>query len=232
MAIHGHMARNDKSRSGRLAILAVAAFILGLSGVAAARLGIAGHIRHGIEARRPPIEGAGGYAWLTADDSERIRRALALDNDDPVLHEFLAFAIANSHLDPIVAKAHLERSIVLRPVSPYSWAALETNRYLAGAPVAELEKPLMNAALLGPSEPAVQHAVADFGLALWKESGPATRLAVDRTLIAGISRDPNEFMQIAQRRGRLDVACRHFDSSSRQADSKWTITCNRQEATS
>ena len=216
--------------SGRLATLAIALSFLGLSGVGAARLGVAGDIRHSIEARRPVA--GGGYGWLTRGDLGRVREGLALDEGDPTLHEFAAFAIANAGLDAAKARAELERSIVLRPVSPYAWAALEGHRYLAGAPVAELEKPLMNAALLGPSEPAVQRTVADLGLALWKESTPALRAAVAPVLTAGIRRDPNEFMQIAERRGRLDVACRHFDRSSRRAEPKWTITCNRLEATS
>jgi hypothetical protein len=217
-------------REGRLAILAVALSFLGISGVGAARLGAAGDIRHSIEARQPVA--GGGYGWLTRDDLGRVRDGLALDEGDPTLHEFAAFASTNARLDAATARAELERSIVLRPVSPYAWTALEGHRYLAGAPVAELEKPLMNAALLGPSEPAVQRTVADFGLALWKESTPSFRAAVAPVLTAGIRRDPNEFMQIAERRGRLDVACRHFDGSSRKADSKWTITCNRLEATS
>ena len=218
------------TQSGRLAILAIALAFLGLSGVGAARLGVAGDIRHSIEARQPAA--GGGYGWLTPDDLARVREALAWDEGDPTLHEFAAFASTNARLDAAIAKAELERSIVLRPVSPYAWAALEGHRYLAGAPVAELEKPLMNAALLGPSEPAVQRTVADFGLALWKESTPSFRAAVAPVLTAGLRRDPNEFMQIAERRGRLAVACRHFDGSSRKAASKWTITCNRLEATS
>jgi len=216
-------------RSGRFAILAIALALLVLSGIGATRLGIAGDIRHSIEARQPF---GGGYTWLGDGDARSVREALALDERDPTLHEMAAFADANTHRDPAAVTAHLETSIALRPVSPYAWAALEADRYLRGAPVARLEKPLLNAALLGPSEPLVQRTVADFGLALWKETGPEARDAVSRLLTAGMRRDPNEFMQIAERRGRLDVACRHFDGSSRQADAKWTITCNRLEATS
>src|SRR5437868_4173187 len=81
----------------------------------------------------------------------------------------------------------------------------------AGAAVGELEAPLLNAALLGPSELAVQRTVADFGLAIYRDAGPRTREVVAGMLAAGMRRDPAEFMQIAQRRGRLDVACSHFD---------------------
>lgn len=216
-------------RGRRFAIAASAFLFLSLSGIEATRLGIAGDVRHSIEMRRP-LEG--GYAWLAGADLASVREALSLDPGDPTLHEMAAFGDANAHRDPGGVTTHLKRSIALRPVSPYAWAALEADRYVAGAPVTELEKPLMNATLLGPSESAVQRIVADFGLALWNETGPAVRGAVGRALGAGIGRDPNEFMQIAERRGRLDVACRHFDGSSRAADTKWTITCNRLEATS
>ena len=224
------MGQSDMRRNRRLAILAVALLFLGLAAVGATRLGIAGDVRHAIEAQYA-LEG-GGYAWLAGDELASVREALALDERDPTLHELVAFGDANGHRDPAGVTAHLVKSIALRPVSPYAWAALEADRYLAGAPVAELEKVLVNAARLGPSEPPVQRTVADFGLALWKELRPGAQEAVERVLATGMRREPKEFMQLAERRGRLDVACRHFDGFSRQADSKWTITCNRLEATS
>src|SRR5690242_15102293 len=140
-------------RRGRLAMLAVAGTFVGFAGVGAVRLGIAGDARHAIESRHALA--LGGYATLGAEEVAAAREALSLDEGDPTLHEMVAFGDANARRDPAGVTAHLKSSIALRPVSPYAWAALEADRYQAGAPVPDLERLLLNAALLGPSEPPV-----------------------------------------------------------------------------
>jgi hypothetical protein len=52
------------------------------------------------------------------------------------------------------------------------------------------------------------------------------------TLSTAMKRNSLEMLQIAERRGRLDVACRHFAGSTRQADPKGSQICQSMEATS
>jgi hypothetical protein len=118
-----------------------------------------------------------------------------------------------------------------RPVSPFTWAGMIEGGYRAGQSGGELELAIVRAAQLGPSEPGVQRVVADFGLAVWNEVTPATQAAVNRLLAAGIRRNPLEMLQISERRGRLDVACRHFADSSRKAGLQVNRLCPSWELT-
>lgn len=120
---------------------------------------------------------------------------------------------------------HLVKALELRPASPYTWATLAEARYNHGEPGRNLELPLERASRLGPSEPGVQRLVADYGLAVWSEISPATRAAVERMLAAGIRRNPLEMLQISERRGRLDTACRHLAGSSRTAGPQRGTLC-------
>jgi hypothetical protein len=49
---------------------------------------------------------------------------------------------------------------------------------------------------------------------------------------AGMKRNPLEMLQIAERRGRLAVACRHFAGSPRLSLPKWFQLCQSTEVTS
>jgi hypothetical protein len=127
---------------------------------------------------------------------------------------------------------HFLRAIELRPSSAYTWAAIAGQRYRAGDTGPGFEKVLLNAAALGPNEPAVQSTVVNFGLAVWDDlSGPA-RAATEGMLARGMNRNPSEMLQISERRGRLAMACRHLDGRPRQVDARWIETCQRMEATS
>ena len=120
---------------------------------------------------------------------------------------------------------HLVKALELRPASPYTWAILAEARYRHGEPGRNLELPLERASTLGPSEPAVQRLVADYGLAVWNEISPRTQAAVERMVAAGIRRNPLEMLQISERRGRLDTACRHLAGSSRTAGPQRGTLC-------
>lgn len=122
------------------------------------------------------------------------------------------------------AFAQLQRAIFLRPSSPYAWAALAAARYRAGVADETFRVALLRAAELGPNEPRVQDTVALYGLAVWPEAGPELRAAVDRMVAAGMRRDAPAMLQIAQRRGRLDSACRHIDASA-ALERKWMQAC-------
>ena len=160
--------------------------------------------------------------------------ARAAHSSDPSIHELSGIALARSPVDGNLAPAleQLKRAIALRPVSPYTWADLAAQEYRSGDTGPDFEKALVNAVRLGPYEPAVQATAADFGLAVIDEVSPAARDAIDLSVARGLAREPKVFMQIAERRGRLDVACRHLAGSTRQGDAKWIQTCNSMEATS
>ena len=92
--------------------------------------------------------------------------------------------------------------------------------YRLGETGAQFESALMRAEQFGPHEPQVQQTVAFYGMAVWDTASPKVRSAVDEAVAAGIRRKPLEMLQIAQRRGRLSVACRHFASTERQKAKK------------
>lgn len=129
------------------------------------------------------------------------------------------------------AIVRLVKSLALRPTSGYTWGNVLDARYRVGDPPPAFEKVLLRAVELGPSEPEVQRVVADLGLATWKESSPTVQGAVERMVAAGMKRNPLEMLQIAGRRGRLDVACRHLVKSAQRIDPKWAQLCPSTEVT-
>lgn len=215
----------------RYAVVAGACFALGVAATCATRLAAADDAAFDGSLARNNVEG-GGRAELSGNALEAVREALSSDEGDPTLHELVAFADAGAHRDPQAVTAHFMRSLDLRPVSGYTWAAFAADRYRAGDTGRAFEQALVNAAMLGPVEPPVQETVANLGLAVWNDAAPATRKAVESMVAAAMRRYPPEILQIAERRGRLDVACRHFDGFSRLANPKWIQPCNRLEATS
>ena len=94
-----------------------------------------------------------------------------------------------------------------------------------------MERSLINAANFGPYELEVQRTVVDLGFALWNELTPEGKKVVDESVIRGMRIKPLEFLQVAQRRGRLELACRHFERYARPVDSKKVSICQGMEAT-
>ena len=129
------------------------------------------------------------------------------------------------------ASVHFLKAIELRPTAPNAWANIAAVRYREGGTGAGFEAALVRAAQLGPYEPEVQGVVANYGLAVFNEVTPATRSAIEAMVAAGMKRKPLEMLQIADRRGRLEVACRHLAGPPRQTDSKVTQLCPSLEAT-
>jgi hypothetical protein len=162
-------------------------------------------------------------------------RAGAADAGDPTLHE--SKGVQYSRQEPraeSAAEAHVHflKALEMRPTSPYTWANLASAKYRQGDTGPAFEAALRHAADLGPFEPEVQETVAFYGLAVWDEVAAPTRAAIDRAVRAGMRRNPGVMLQIAQRRGRLAVACSHLAGASRQALSKWSQLCLSMEATS
>ena len=165
---------------------------------------------------------------------EDLLRAEATEPSDPSVQELLGVFAARAGTPEYLgeARVHLLNALRMRPSSPYTWANLVAADYRLGLTGKDFETELIRAAVLGPYEPDVQRAVAFFGLAVWDEVGRDARAAVERSVAAGMKRNPLEMLQIAQRRGRLTVACRYMAGPARQNDPKWSQLCQSMEATS
>ena len=151
---------------------------------------------------------------------------------NPAVHELKGLLSRHRFDAPEIAalaSAHFIRAIALRPVSPTTWANLVQAKYEAGDTSGAFGKVLATAALLGPSAPHVQRMVAHYGLAVWDEVSEPVRAAIDASLAAGMRRNPLEMLRIAQRRGRLAIACRHL--AGIPLDPKWAQLCPSREAT-
>jgi hypothetical protein len=213
--------------------------VVALAGLAvhAVRAGEAGSIVYGASQEMATWAASGAppgpeaVSWVAAD----LERARALAPDDPEIEELLG-ELAGRRIDQADSRdralAHFSRAIALRPTSPYTWAAIADARYRKGDTGPAFETALRHAAELGPAEPEVQRTVVDLGLATWDAVAPATRAAVESTVAGALKRDAGEILQIAERRGRLAVACRHLAHAPRSVQPEGPTTCSSREATS
>jgi cytochrome c-type biogenesis protein CcmH/NrfG len=181
---------------------------------------------------QPPREGVTlSGSWWGAD----LERAAREVPGDPSLRELQALVIERSTADAeelMEAQRDLAAALAARPGSGYTWANLAQLKYRLGDTGAAFEKAIVNAVALAPYEPEVQQTVADYGLAVIDEMRPPARAAIERAVASGMKRHAPEILQIAARRGKLGVACRHLDGVPRPAESKWTQLCQSMEATS
>ncbi len=104
-----------------------------------------------------------------------LSKALALDPDNPEIHENLGLAIEGRFFGIVskdteaqpyrqLALEHYKKSILLRPVWSYAWAALSSVKYRLGQIDDELFQALHNVAKLGPWEPDLQRLVVVMGM--------------------------------------------------------------------
>lgn len=171
---------------------------------------------------QPPRGVDGSSLW------KQLQRAEALEPDNPATQELLGLLAVRRHGDFAMleqAIARFERSLAARPVSPNTWANLAAARYQISDTGPAFQAALRNAAGLGPSHPNTQRLVAFHGLAVLDEVDVATRLAVEGAVAAGMRRSPAEFLAIAERRGRVDVACRYLPEVRRRIDPRWARLC-------
>jgi hypothetical protein len=174
--------------------------------------------------------GAETIRWVHDD----LQRAAAHVPGDPTAHELTGVLMGLNMGRPEYrgeSLVHFAKALALRPTSPYTWANIAELKYRIGETDALFESALQRALHLGPAEPEVQRTVADYGLAVWKEVTPNTREAINRAVKGAAIRNPLETLQIAGRRGRLDVACRHLTDSPRRTEPKWSRLCPSTEAT-
>lgn len=164
----------------------------------------------------------------------RLEAAERLVPSDPNTHELVALVRLRGAEDGdfVEAAFRFTRALELRPVSPYAWASLAATKYRQGETKQVFEEALLNASALGAAEPQVQRTVAFYGLAVMDEVAPRTREAIERVVGNGTRRDPGEMLQIAQRRGRLSVACRYAAGSPRRPEARWSQVCQSSEGKS
>lgn len=160
-------------------------------------------------------ESAASASVLAGDSHEvaALERAVARAPADPELRELLALSATGK-----AQVEQLEQALALRPTSGYAWANLAAAQYAVGDTGENFQAALDRASQLGPNEPAVQGLVALYGLAVLDDVRPQARAAIDRMVAAGMKSDPAAMLRIAQRRGRLDVACHHADASRLAGD--------------
>ncbi len=178
------------------------------------------------------VKGAASGADARAAMTERLLRSRKAVPDNPSIHELLGLVAMRGPDFAADAEVHFRKALELRPGSAYTWANVAAMQYRRGDTGSSFETALVHAGRLGPYEPEVQATVANYGLAVWPEASPRLKSAVEVMVRAGMRRNAPEMLQIAQRRGRLAVACRHFEGTPRQSDPKWSQLCKSMEATS
>ncbi len=99
------------------------------------------------------------------------------------------------------------RAVVLRPASAFAWLGLAEAKYRNGEQDALFYRALANAAQLGPNEPPVQLGVTDLGLAAWDELPADLRETLLQLMRNSVRRNTVELLNIAERRGRLEMVC-------------------------
>lgn len=154
----------------------------------------------------------------------QLRRALALDPNNPFIHEYLASALQmqggtarRAALQQ--AMAHYRRAIRERPVWPYAWLGLATAKYEAGQIDAEYDAALRQAARLGPAEQVVQRYIIELGLGRWADAAEADRLFTLRIIARAMAHldhgHVRQTLQIIETHGLLPIICRlHHDKDN------------------
>jgi predicted Zn-dependent protease len=172
----------------------------------------------------------GSSAGASVALASQLAEAERLEPANPSTHELLGLLAVRGASRSREAAWRFSRSLALRPISANSWANLAEAKYQEGDTGAVFERALSMAAALGPADPQSQRMVAHYGLAVWDEVASPTREAIERMVSAGVRRNPLEMLQIAQRRDRLDVACRHLAGVPHGPHPEWSRICGSTEA--
>jgi hypothetical protein len=220
----------------RLVAAGVSVLLMAWLSIEAYRLGVADEI---VTQSNETMEGAAWrksppslQAWLAVRND--LMQAERLAPESPAVHESLGVLHARRAASPEMlayARDYFIAALEGRPTSPYTWANYAETKYLLGETGGGFERALVRAAEMGPWEPEVQRVVADVGLATFNEVQARTRATIERMVAFGMRRQPLEILQIAQRRGRLDVACRHVADNKHVTDLKWITLCEKGRTT-
>jgi hypothetical protein len=144
--------------------------------------------------------------------------ALALDPTNPLyveqrarLHEMEALRLPRGSAQARVllhqALVDFRTAALMRPGSPYAWAAIASLKLRLDNLDFEFYGALDRAARYGRWEPAVQLALADIGLAGWRLlAQPAKQLALD-AIARAWPRQERELRRLAVAHGTLPLVC-------------------------
>ncbi|MBI3715720.1 MAG: hypothetical protein HY255_06970 [Betaproteobacteria bacterium] len=150
--------------------------------------------------------------WQAVHDE--LQMTLSLDPGNPSLRRQAADLLAIPLKDGDRYRSFLDESrneatkaAILRPGFAYEWSNLATAKYRLGEIDPVLFRSLQNAAMLGPWEPPVQWEVIDTGFAVWDQLPKPVQENVLALARNGARHYPNEVLNIAQRRGRLELVC-------------------------
>ena len=221
----------------RTAVVLPALALLAWAGCSAARVGEAGDAVYRAAAEISSWDGSGrepgpGAVARLAAQLEKARAATPSDANAEELLGRLSMRDNGKAGFLADAMGHYGRALELRPTSPYTWAAVVEALYRRGDTGARFWQALERAAELGPQEPGVARTIAEYGLALWDEASAAQRRTIEAAVAAEVRRGSPHILQVAQRRGRLAVACRHIGEAPRPIDPRWLNECSREGTTS
>ena len=144
--------------------------------------------------------------------------ALALEPANPLfveqrarVHEMQALRLPRGDA---AARALLQKALaefrsaaLMRPGSPYVWAAIAALKLRLDNLDFEFYGALERAARFGLWEPAVQLALVDVGLAAWRLLPHSAKLLVLGAVERGMRRQGSELRRIATRHGSLERVC-------------------------
>ena len=182
----------------------------------------------------------GGWtpAGPRADTSAALRgelgRIAARAPDRAYVVEMIGIAAARDRADPQAldeALARFSEALIERPVSAYTWANVVHASYELGHTGAAFQLAFRHAAQMGPWEPQVQNTLVSYGLAVRDEVTPQARAVIDQVVADAMRRNPLETLQIAARRGRLDVACRGVVNPASDTTRRY-LMCEQREKNS
>ena len=169
-------------------------------------------------------------AWMWVKKS--LARAEALSPSDPAVPELMGVLHLTRAERPEYSELSLEpfgRALELRPSSAYTWANVAEAWYRLGQLQPPFERILLTAHGLGPSEPETQRLLVEIGSAMWDDISPEAQRAVKVALGAAMRRNPLETLLIAERRGRLDLACPFVPGDTRLEQTKWVTICEERD---
>ncbi len=224
------------THSLRAALVLTALALLAWAGSCAVSLGMEGTTVYAAARQLAAWRASSGdpgpeaVARLASELEKAVEAAPGDANAEELLGRLASRQTARSgFLDAAVA--HYARAVASRPTSPYTWAAIVEALYRKGNTGPRFWMALTRAAELGPQEPEVESVVVDYGLALWSEADSAGRRTVESTISAAMERGSPEILQVAERRGRLAVACRHLAEAPSPIEPRWLKLCSSWEGT-
>jgi hypothetical protein len=123
-------------------------------------------------------------------------RALQLPNRDPAQREELRNALAQ-----------FRHAALMRPASPYAWAAIAAVKLRLDELDFEFYGALQRAERFGLWEPAIQVELADIGLAAWPLLPQSAKVLTLNAVARALPKQGAEVRRIAAAHGNLDQVC-------------------------